>query len=156
MCVSFDGCLVVTYSTRRQAHIADAGEIDKSVRLVRVIPSLGMFLSCANTSEKSFVLRLVDKSSGGSEFNVPKVNTFANPMPGSASQGVSVFDYSEVLNLIVTGGIDCHVRIWNPYVQTHPTAVFKGRTFMLDKGADARQGTRHRCRTSCSTAACRR
>ena len=56
-----------------QAHVADEGEIDKSVRLVRIIPSLGMFVSCANTSEKSCIMRLWDKSSGGSEFNVPKV-----------------------------------------------------------------------------------
>jgi WD40 repeat protein len=41
-------------------------------------------------------------------------------------QGAAFFDYSERWNLIATGGADCHVRLWNPYVPTHPTALLKG------------------------------
>ena len=28
--------------------------------------------------------------------------------------------------MLVTGGIDCIVRVWNPYVPTHPIATLKG------------------------------
>lgn len=33
-------------------------------------------------------------------------------------KGVKTFDYSKDTNIIVTGGMDRIVRIWNPYVPT--------------------------------------
>ena len=41
-------------------------------------------------------------------------------------KGIVSFDFSERWNLIATGGGDCNVRLWNPYVPTHPTALLKG------------------------------
>ena len=49
-------------------------DVDKSVKQVRIVPSLSMFISCANTSEKSLVLRGLDKTTGGFEFSVPRVS----------------------------------------------------------------------------------
>ena len=53
--------------------MSDDDEADASVRTVKILPTLGMFISCANSSKKSFVLRDIDKTSGGSEFVVPRV-----------------------------------------------------------------------------------
>ena len=34
-------------------------------------------------------------------------------------KGVKTFAYSESYNILVTGGMDRLVRIWNPYVNTY-------------------------------------
>ena len=44
------------------------------------------------------------------------------------SRGVTVFAFSETVNLIVTGGLDCLVRLWNPYVPNQPLAILKGHS----------------------------
>ncbi|KAL5253479.1 hypothetical protein ACHWQZ_G013315 [Mnemiopsis leidyi] len=41
-------------------------------------------------------------------------------------KGVKTFAYSESYNILVTGGMDRLVRIWNPYVNTKPTALLRG------------------------------
>ena len=41
------------------------------------------------------------------------------------------FDYSRDLNVIVTGGVDHAVRLWNPYVTAKPVAIMKGHQSSL-------------------------
>lgn len=41
-------------------------------------------------------------------------------------QGIDCFDYNHSLNVIVTGGVDHAVRVWNPYVTSKPVAIMKG------------------------------
>lgn len=41
-------------------------------------------------------------------------------------QGVASFDYSASLNLVVTGGVDAVVRVWNPCIPTPAVAEFSG------------------------------
>ncbi|XP_048120316.1 WD repeat-containing protein on Y chromosome isoform X3 [Alosa alosa] len=41
-------------------------------------------------------------------------------------KGVTTFDLCKKHNLLLTGGMDRLVRIWNPYVPGKPTAVLKG------------------------------
>lgn len=103
---------VVTFLKHKVHGNESVDDADRSVRLVRILPTLGMFLSCANSQEKSFVLRDLDKGTTGTDFSVPR--------------GVSTFDYSVKLNLIATGGLDSHLRIWNPYVHTQPISTLKG------------------------------
>lgn len=48
-------------------------------------------------------------------------------------QGAKCFDYSAALQLMVTGGCDRAVRLWSPFVTTHPIAALRGhRTAVLD------------------------
>ncbi|KAK2175397.1 hypothetical protein NP493_732g02017 [Ridgeia piscesae] len=42
------------------------------------------------------------------------------------SRGLNTLDYSNKLNLIVTGGQDALVRVWNPYVTKKPISILRG------------------------------
>ncbi|XP_040187600.1 WD repeat-containing protein on Y chromosome-like isoform X2 [Rana temporaria] len=44
------------------------------------------------------------------------------------SKGVQCFDFCKTMNLLVTGGRDHQVRLWNQYVPGRPTAVLSGHT----------------------------
>ncbi|XP_064423730.1 WD repeat-containing protein 49-like [Latimeria chalumnae] len=41
-------------------------------------------------------------------------------------KGVTCFDFNKSLNLLVTGGVDHTVRLWNQYVTSRPTALLHG------------------------------
>ncbi|XP_060601618.1 WD repeat-containing protein on Y chromosome-like isoform X3 [Ruditapes philippinarum] len=43
-------------------------------------------------------------------------------------KGVKCFDFSKDKNIIVTGGMDRIVRLWNPYVSGKPTAMLRGHS----------------------------
>ncbi|KAG7491778.1 hypothetical protein MATL_G00007240 [Megalops atlanticus] len=48
-------------------------------------------------------------------------------------KGVKCFDFCKSLNLLVTGGMDPSVRLWNQYVTSRPVAVLHGHhTTVLD------------------------
>ncbi|XP_066560708.1 cilia- and flagella-associated protein 337 [Amia ocellicauda] len=42
------------------------------------------------------------------------------------NKGVTCFDFCKSLNLLVTGGMDHRVRLWNQYVTSRPVAVLEG------------------------------
>ncbi|XP_045212836.2 WD repeat-containing protein on Y chromosome-like [Mercenaria mercenaria] len=44
------------------------------------------------------------------------------------NKGVLSFDYSHSLNIIVTGGMDYMLRVWNPYVNNKAIVLLKGHT----------------------------
>ena len=44
------------------------------------------------------------------------------------NKGVLSFDYSYSLNIIVTGGMDYMLRVWNPYVNNKAIVLLKGHT----------------------------
>ena len=41
-------------------------------------------------------------------------------------KGVYTFDFDKENSVIVTGGLVCYVRLWNPYVNHKATSVLKG------------------------------
>ncbi|XP_069098438.1 cilia- and flagella-associated protein 337-like [Pleurodeles waltl] len=41
-------------------------------------------------------------------------------------RGVKTFDFCKECNLLVTGGLDLVIRLWNPYVQGWPTGLLRG------------------------------
>ncbi|PFX29987.1 WD repeat-containing protein on Y chromosome [Stylophora pistillata] len=43
-------------------------------------------------------------------------------------KGITSFDYCKEWNVIVTGGLDHYVRLWNPYVTAKATSVLKGHS----------------------------
>ena len=84
---------------------------DDFVMQVKYIAPLGCFFSCSQTRRTSmFVGDLQQKKS--SYFCV--------------NMGILDFDYSEVKNIVVTGGKDSLVRVWNPYIPTKPVMLFHG------------------------------
>ncbi|XP_072548045.1 cilia- and flagella-associated protein 337 [Salminus brasiliensis] len=46
----------------------------------------------------------------------------------SIYKGVITFDFCTVNNLLVTGGMDRLIRMWNPYVPGRPTGILKGHS----------------------------
>ncbi|XP_069604801.1 cilia- and flagella-associated protein 337-like [Ranitomeya imitator] len=49
------------------------------------------------------------------------------------SKGMQCFDYCKTLNMLITGGLDQKVRLWNQYVPSKPTAILTGhRTAVID------------------------
>ena len=99
---------------RHQVHNCTGGEVDNGVRDICFLPHLNSFLSCAATSRGSMVLHPIDRAAkdGGSRFDVPR--------------GVMTFAYSDEWNTIASGGNDYVLRLWNPYVCTHPAATLSG------------------------------
>lgn len=82
------------------------------VRRVKYIPNLRCFISCANTTHSSLFLGDLQSKKMKSFFKIRK--------------GVYCFDYNKENNVIVTGGLDRNVRLWNPYVTAKATSVLKG------------------------------
>lgn len=65
----------------------------------------------------------------------PKTGLFFGDFTGKKShvyfrvnKGVLCFDYSQMLNIIVTGGMDYLLRVWNPYVNNKAIMLLKGHT----------------------------
>ncbi|XP_078586384.1 cilia- and flagella-associated protein 337-like [Branchiostoma floridae x Branchiostoma japonicum] len=84
-------------------------------RQVRYAAHLECFISCSTTARSSMVLGWVEKAARSMRtisFNV--------------SQGIHCFDYHEQMNLIVTGGVNHHVSLWNPYVTSKPIGLLRG------------------------------
>lgn len=46
-------------------------------------------------------------------------------------QGVTCFDFSKPLNLLVTGGMDHKVRLWNQYVTSQPIVVLHEHSMIV-------------------------
>ncbi|XP_068720558.1 cilia- and flagella-associated protein 337-like [Montipora capricornis] len=84
------------------------------VRKVKYYPSLQSFISCATASNTSMYLGNVDRKKTNSVFRIRK--------------GISSFDYCKEWNVIVTGGVDHYVRLWNPYVTAKATSTLKGHS----------------------------
>ena len=70
-----------------------------------------------------------------SSCNAPNTALFFGDFQGKRSsvyfkvnKGVLSFDYSYTLNIIVTGGMDYMLRVWNPYVNNKAITLLKGHT----------------------------
>ena len=85
---------------------------DDWVRKVKYVPNLQCFISCTNTSQTSLFCGDLHSKKMKSYFKIPK--------------GVYSFDYDKENNIIVTGGLDRYIRLWNPYVTNKATSVLKG------------------------------
>jgi WD40 repeat protein len=105
----------VTYD-RHVVHLEEGPNMmNQSVYKVMYVPMLDGFFSCAVTTHSALVFHDMGKNVSRG-FNIPK--------------GCFDFDYYVDVNdghhLIATGGNDCKLRLWNPYVPNHPVAVLPG------------------------------
>ena len=78
---------------------------------IKYFPELGFFMSCSRSQNTSLLL----SDPTGRRTSMFKVR-----------KGVWDFDYSKKNNVIVTGGKDCIVRVWNPYVTVKPVMLLQG------------------------------
>ncbi len=82
------------------------------VRQVRYCPEISCFISCCKDSETAMFLGDFEHKVYKSYFKVTK--------------GINSFDFCKQLNMIVTGGYDAIVRVWNPYVPIKPVILLQG------------------------------
>ncbi|XP_043193477.1 WD repeat-containing protein on Y chromosome-like isoform X1 [Amphibalanus amphitrite] len=82
------------------------------VKQVKYVPELAGFISCALSNEVSMAI-------------VETAGNKANYI-FSTRRGITCFDYDNVQGVIVTGGMDCTVRVWNTYMTNRPSMLFIG------------------------------
>ncbi|XP_072939035.1 WD repeat-containing protein on Y chromosome-like [Epargyreus clarus] len=81
------------------------------VRQVSFYASLHCVVSCATCPDSLLMCDLA----GSKTHNMFRVD-----------KGVQCFVFDEDAHILVTGGPDCTVRVWNPFVPAKPSAVFHG------------------------------
>ncbi|OCT97088.1 WD repeat-containing protein 64 [Xenopus laevis] len=60
--------------------------------------------------------------------NVPPKRNISDESLFKVKRGVKAFDFCKEGNILVTGGLDRIVRIWNPYVPGWPTGLLRGHS----------------------------
>ncbi|XP_067009449.2 WD repeat-containing protein on Y chromosome isoform X1 [Anabrus simplex] len=82
------------------------------VRQVSYYSSLKTFMSCSPCPDRSLYMSDVMGTKMQYKYNV--------------SKGVTCFSVAEESHIIVTGGPDCMVRVWNVFVSSKASCVFQG------------------------------
>ena len=81
---------------------------------IKYCPSLNSFLSCCRDHETALFMGDIELRRQA-YFRVKK--------------GVFTFDYSKSNNIIVSGGKDALVRVWNPYMPLKPVMLLQGKDY---------------------------
>ncbi|XDV32103.1 hypothetical protein PO909_002992 [Leuciscus waleckii] len=106
----------VKYFQSLPAIVSSSGHEDFALVIGFIHPSTYMqeqMREMAEVSEKGKSTKVTQRATGNQTiFTVPK--------------GVMTFDFCEKHNLLVTGGLDRLLRMWNPYVPNRPTGILKG------------------------------
>ncbi|XP_015281661.1 PREDICTED: EF-hand calcium-binding domain-containing protein 8 [Gekko japonicus] len=85
---------------------------------IMFIPQLNLVASCTPADKTAMVLTSLPLH------NVGKTQSAVIVL----KKGILCFDYSSEMNILVTGGYDPLIRIWNPYVTSSPITQLKGHT----------------------------
>nr|XP_023964663.1 EF-hand calcium-binding domain-containing protein 8 isoform X1 [Chrysemys picta bellii] len=83
---------------------------------IKFIPQLNLVASCSAADKRAMVFTSLPLHIMGK----PQSSTIA------LKKGILCFDYSPEMNVLVTGGLDPLVRIWNPFVTNSPITLMKG------------------------------
>ncbi|XP_077625503.1 EF-hand calcium-binding domain-containing protein 8 [Crocuta crocuta] len=83
---------------------------------VKFIPQLNMVASCSAIEKSSLVLTLLPSK----DLESPKLSVL------NLRKGILCFDYCPDKNLVVTGGYDPLIRLWNPFFSKRPVWLMKG------------------------------
>ncbi|KAK6493756.1 WD repeat-containing protein 49-like isoform X2 [Huso huso] len=86
------------------------------------------------TGTKNVLQRLKEMSDAGSVKDRPPLQTGSSAPHRLSSdesvfkayKGVKTFDFSRESNLLVTGGLDRAIRLWNPYIPGWPIGLLQG------------------------------
>ncbi|XP_078533773.1 cilia- and flagella-associated protein 337-like [Lissotriton helveticus] len=112
---------------------------------VRYVPSIESIISSSNDGYTALVIgcvngsinvqkrmkELLDTSSMKSKRSMQAGSTPPKRVGSDESifkvhRGVKTFDFCKECNLLVTGGLDRVIRLWNPYVPGWPTGLLRG------------------------------
>ncbi|XP_063064316.1 WD repeat-containing protein on Y chromosome-like isoform X2 [Engraulis encrasicolus] len=85
---------------------------------IRFLPELNAVATCCASDNTAMVLTSIPHS--------PKAKVYNSAF--QLRKGILCFDYSAEFNIIVTGGFDRIVRVWNPYVTNCATCQMKGHS----------------------------
>ncbi|XP_062577533.1 uncharacterized protein LOC134239370 [Saccostrea cucullata] len=106
------------------------------VQQLKYYHEIGQVISCSNHQETALVIGCTTGSTrvdqGGNSYTEKakktnaKLRLDADQKVFYVYKGVKCFDFSKDKNIIVTGGMDRIVRLWNPYVSDKPTAMLRG------------------------------
>ncbi|XP_076467714.1 cilia- and flagella-associated protein 337-like [Babylonia areolata] len=117
------------------------------VQQIKYYHDIGQVISCSNNPNTALVIGCTTGSThveqqlkelrdvGGGErsrpkqyyaYNNTKTRLEADQAVFKVYKGVKCFDFSKDKNIIVTGGMDRIIRLWNPYVSQKPTAMLRG------------------------------
>ncbi|KAI4884075.1 hypothetical protein NFI96_030672 [Prochilodus magdalenae] len=86
------------------------------IRQIRYLPDLNVVATCCTTDRNAMALTTVPHSTKR------EIHTVRFHL----KKGIQCFDYSPELNVLVTGGFDRVIRVWNPYVTCQATFQMKG------------------------------
>ena len=75
---------------------------------VKYLPHLGCFVSCCKDANTALCLAAIDH-----DLQRKVVPTYFR-----VTKGINTFDFCKHLNMIVTGGYDALIRVWNPYISS--------------------------------------
>ncbi|XP_065898350.1 cilia- and flagella-associated protein 337-like isoform X2 [Dysidea avara] len=87
---------------------------DDWVQQIQYIPHNHSFISCSASSNNSLVISDIEQKKKPYVFNLRK--------------GVSCFDFSHKMDILVTGSMDHLLHMWNPYVPGRSIATMAGHS----------------------------
>ncbi|XP_069131359.1 LOW QUALITY PROTEIN: cilia- and flagella-associated protein 337-like [Argopecten irradians] len=110
------------------------------VQQLKYYHNIGQIISCSNNANTALVIGCTtgsthveaqlketkDSEDRARRTNVAKPRLEADQSVFYVYKGVKCFDFCKNKNVIVTGGMDRIVRLWNPYVPGKPTALLRG------------------------------
>ncbi|XP_078611049.1 WD repeat-containing protein on Y chromosome-like isoform X2 [Branchiostoma floridae x Branchiostoma japonicum] len=111
------GCKRIPFAALQQGAVKGVKAVQHHlhndwVKKVMYCSESGFFLSCSVNTETALF---------AGDINLKKMHSFFK-----IRKGVCAVDFCSIKNVIATGGMDWSVRIWNPYVTTKATTVFRG------------------------------
>ncbi|XP_050415483.1 WD repeat-containing protein on Y chromosome [Patella vulgata] len=117
------------------------------VQQLKYYHDIGQVISCSNHANTALVIGCTsgsthveqqlkelkdvnaqerNKQKGFYAYNTTKGRLEADQSVFKVYKGVKCFDFSKEKNIIVTGGMDRIIRMWNPYVFGKPTGMLRG------------------------------
>ncbi|MBN3313526.1 WDR49 protein, partial [Atractosteus spatula] len=103
-------------------------DIRDHIRLVsyQLIPGVHREAICRICYERSGDLIITSSGSSSTSVVIMDAHRKKKSYTWKINKGVTCFDFCKSLNLLVTGGVDHTVRLWNQYVTSRPVATLQG------------------------------
>ncbi|CAI9734813.1 repeat-containing on Y chromosome-like [Octopus vulgaris] len=116
------------------------------VQQVKYCPQIKQVISCSNDANSALVIGCTissvdveqqmkfvkensfSKNSLIGELEPPRTRSEHDQTTFKVHKGVKCFDFNKKKNILVTGGMDRLIRIWNPYVPGKPTDILHGHS----------------------------
>uniref|UniRef100_A0A7N4Q0X6 EF-hand domain-containing protein n=1 Tax=Sarcophilus harrisii TaxID=9305 RepID=A0A7N4Q0X6_SARHA len=102
-------CQFISYNYIHRIH-------QDSIFQIQYVPE-DLCITCAGNSQASLVIMDMDQKRKAYTWKIKR--------------GIKCFDFSKSLNLLISGGVDCCVRVWNRFVPSLPTAILRGHSLPI-------------------------